>query len=166
MRFIEEQHIFISKVSKFEEKNKKILDFIATLPNNDINDQNQTITKTDWNIENSDIGYFNYIEEDVAKHIEKQNAILGTTSADLDTLWYQQYETDANHGWHTHNGAHFSNVYFVECEQGQQTEFKNMKIDVEKGDLISFPAFLPHRSKRIISGRKTVIAFNTIFHAS
>lgn len=166
MIFIEDKFIFISKIRNFKDKNKRIIDVINKLSHKELLSGNERVTKTDWDIKNSKKDYFFHIDFDIDKHLEKQSAILGNVSVEIDNVWYQQYSTNSSHGWHTHAGAHFSNVYFVECEEGQQTEFKNFKIDVQEGDLISFPAFLPHQSKEIKSGRKTVIAFNTVFHGS
>jgi len=164
MRFLEDKLIFISKIRNYKDHNKKILACIDELNDKGLSSTNEQITKTDWDNVNSKKDYFFHIDWDVDKHLEKQCAILGANEAEIDKVWYQQYSTNSSHGWHTHAGAHFSNVYFVECKKGQQTEFKNFDVEVEEGDLISFPAFLPHRSKEIINDRKTVIAFNTQIH--
>tara|TARA_R100000005_G_C4955675_1_gene174326 strand:- start:477 stop:977 length:501 start_codon:yes stop_codon:yes gene_type:complete len=164
MRLIENNLIFISKLKDYKDYNKKILSCIDTLNDKGLSSSNEQITKTDWNNVNSKKDYFFHINEEVNKHLEKQCAFLGAKEAEIDKVWYQQYTANASHGWHTHEGAHFSNVYFVECKKGQQTEFKNFEVAVEEGDLISFPAFLPHRSKQIVDSRKTVIAFNTQIH--
>ena len=60
---------------------------------------------------------------------------------------------------------HFSNVYFLECPKGMSTKFKDFTEECEEGDILSFPAFLPHMSPPIKgNNRKTIIAFNTDFN--
>ena len=60
------------------------------------------------------------------------------------------------------SNLNFSNVYYLECPDSYVTEFKDFNIECKEGDILSFPAFLPHRSPIIDKEeRKTVIAFNT-----
>ena len=84
----------------------------------------------------------------------------------VQNIWYQQYNSNDEHDWHTHTGSHYTNIYFVELpDKDMKTEILDMaNIDVKEGDIISFPAFIFHRSKPNKSNkRKTVISFNTSF---
>lgn len=81
-------------------------------------------------------------------------------------LWFQQYPYGSRFGWHTHPGSHFACVYFVELPDPQYaTEFLTLgRFPVNEGDIIFFPAFLPHRSPYInIDQRKTIISTNFDF---
>ena len=85
--------------------------------------------------------------------------------------WFQQYKKNSEHTWHNHNQTNFSNVYYLEMpEKYMQTEFYNIlnkkiiTFNLEEGDLLTFPAHMMHRSKKIKnSKRKTIISFNSDF---
>jgi len=78
-------------------------------------------------------------------------------------VWFQQYPKGSKFGWHTHPKSHFACVYFVEQPNpNYATEFLTLgRFPVNEGDIIFFPAFLPHRSPHInIDQRKTIISTN------
>ena len=82
--------------------------------------------------------------------------------------WFQQYFKQDTHEWHYHGGSNLSFVYFVELKNAKEsTEFydlENKKVfqcDVKEGDIITFPAYIPHRSPIIkTTNRKTIISCN------
>ena len=48
--------------------------------------------------------------------------------------------------------------------RGAGTEFMDIDMKCEEGEILSFPAFLPHRSPPLLSDlTKTIIAFNSSF---
>ena len=89
----------------------------------------------------------------------------------INNAWFNQYKTNDKVDWHSHPGSNFANIYFLEMpEKNMKTQFYNLKdkkptdIDVEEGDILTFPAYYPHRSNFLKSdNQKTVIAFNTSF---
>ena len=86
----------------------------------------------------------------------------------VHNVWFQQYVENNFHNWHIHGPCHFSHIYFIELpSKSLATEFywnKLIKINVKEGDLISFPAYMIHRSpKNNSKNRKTILSFNTSF---
>lgn len=94
----------------------------------------------------------------------------------IDTTWMQQYtyKDDANekpagcHPWHNHAGCHFTNIYFLDISHKEQrTEIvapnlQPIEYDAVEGDIITFPAWMAHRSAPNIYGStKTIISFNS-----
>jgi len=86
----------------------------------------------------------------------------------VHNVWFQQYAQNNYHNWHIHGPCHFSHIYFIELpSKGVATEFywnKLIKLNVKEGDLISFPAYMVHRSPvNKNKKRKTILSFNTTF---
>ena len=89
---------------------------------------------------------------------------LQVDKCEISSFWFQRYKQNGSHPWHTHTCCHYANVYFLECPKGYSTKFKHFDKECEEGDIISFPAFLPHMSPPIESNSmKTIISFNTDF---
>ena len=143
----------------------------------EINNTKQTsfekITSTDWktpaNIERT---YFTkYIKDIINKYYTRIAEQLGLKDFNLTKLiihnwWFQKYNKNSTHDWHTHAGSHFTNVYFVELPNKENaTQIKGLKnLNVEEGDLITFPAYWAHRSPiNKTDKRKTIISFNTSY---
>lgn len=87
-----------------------------------------------------------------------------TTTMDLSRCWFQQYVEETAFGWHTHAKSHFAIVYYPELPNGQGTQFRIDGLfheNLKEGDVLVFPAFLPHRSAPLEHGRKTIISCNT-----
>ena len=89
---------------------------------------------------------------------------------DLESVWYQQYIKKDTHGWHVHPASSISFVYNLELENSQSsTEFYDRKnkqivqLDVNEGDILTFPSYLIHRSAPLIGNRKTIISGNYNF---
>jgi len=158
------ENFFYKTTIQNHDKIKKILlDQINLIPNNPINTPECKLFHTDWNLPIEMHREYKFLFfETVKEHLYGQTQHLGAPSFQITNFWFQQYTENGIHNWHTHPNANFSNVYFLECPEGSSTEFKNFKIECREGDILSFPAFLPHRSPEIHNqNRKTVIAFNT-----
>ena len=81
-------------------------------------------------------------------------------------MWYHQYLKGDTYGWHIH-GDQFAGIYYLEfgkssgkTEMCSPYSLKTMKIKVQEGDIIIFPAHLMHRSLPNTDERKTVVSFN------
>lgn len=158
--------VFKSSVKNHFEIKEKILQEIELIPQNKYQSFNTFIDHTDWNLpSNIYRGYFNILLKAVGGHLDNIKQSLKTDNFEIINYWFQQYKNNSFHGWHTHTNAHFANVYLVECPKDSQTMFRNFKIDCKEGDIISFPAFLPHCSAPLQSEqRKTIISFNSNFY--
>ena len=126
---------------------------------------NDLIHRLDWDkSKDAKRKWVKYLIPYLQKYFNEIANKLGYQEVDIKNLWFQQYNLHGKHGWHTHGSTNFANVYFLECPRGSSTKFRNFTEDCEEGDILSFPAFLPHMSPPIENDEiKTVIAFNSDF---
>ena len=105
---------------------------------------------------------------DLVEHLNKVTAELGYSVFKIQELWFQQYETNAVHGWHVH-GSNWTNVYYLELPDGcPKTQFINpytqsgvQEFDIKEGDILTFPSFVVHRAPiNTCTQRKTIISWN------
>lgn len=161
--------LVVTKIKEHKDIKKMILEEIKNIKQ----DSFENITSTDWktssNIERT---YFTkYIQKIINKYyfdIAKQLGLYNFNISKLIThnFWFQIYQKNSTHDWHTHAGSHFTNVYFVELpDKDTATQIKGFdNLDVEEGDLITFPAYWVHRSPvNKTNQRKTIISFNTSY---
>ena len=160
-------------IKNYKEYKNKLLKIIDSMPNigaeqDYIKNCGTSVSKSDWLLNRDVIKpyadlFFEMVKPFIVFVEEQYSAKLK-----INNFWFQQYHKNDYHNWHTHPEAHFSNVFYLEMPKGTPgTEFKNIeqKFDVEEGDILSFPAFLAHRSPEIkIDKRKTVIVFNITFY--
>ena len=157
--------IFKSKVDNHEQVKKILLEQINLIPKNPFVHEKDNILHTDWNLPLAmERKYSDLFMQVVSPHVEMIRKKLDVAKAEIDNFWFQTYGRNGKQGWHTHPRTHFSNVYYLESPEGSGTEFKNLDVQCEEGDILSFPAFLPHRSPPLLSdSTKTIIAFNCSF---
>ena len=84
-------------------------------------------------------------------------------SIEIEDMWFQRYLNKDHHYWHVHPKCHFALVYFLELPDNSiGTKFHNYEVTVNEGDILIFPAFIPHTSPiNNTNTRKTVIAANS-----
>ena len=164
--------ILVNSVKNHEEHKKTLLNLIGDFERlHDTKDY--TNCSTDFNIsqdiERDYLDYFHiHILDNVIESISKQ---LGLAPCEWDVLmaWFQQYNQSNVHSWHNHAYTQFTNCYFLELpDASYKTEILDMngntlEYDAKEGDIITFPAWMKHRSKPNEGEQKTVIAFNLDF---
>lgn len=154
-----------TKFKNHKKLKKQFLDLIDQMPNI----KYDTITKSDYNSNTPKTyeKFFYYYFEEVLNEIGK---VIKSKDVEITSLWFQQYYKKDNHQWHTHPRVSYSNIYYLELpESKEQTQFFNLltkkpysNINIKEGDIITFNAAMPHRSKTLLSDkRKTVIVFNS-----
>jgi len=155
----------IRKLKEHSDIKQKVLGLIADSPGAKTGE----ITRTDWYTgKGKTKEYFKFLLPILSPYIEKIIGDLGHREGYIETYWFQQYETNSEHPWHTHPICAWSNVYYLEFpKDGPKLEikmpFSNEIIipDVEEGDLITFPSNFYHRSPvNKSSNRKTIVAFD------
>jgi len=158
----------IYKVRKIKEHNQiknTMLDLIAKSPAEKSGD----ITRTDWYAgKGVQKEYFKFFFPVLAPYLEDIVRDLGHKECNLETYWFQQYEHDSEHPWHTHPLCGWSNVYYLEFpSDGPPIEIKMpftgeiIIPELEEGDLLTFPSNFFHRSPVNLSmKRKTVVTFD------
>lgn len=113
--------------------------------------------------------WFRYIQENLFNAMLKIYRDLGYDGFTLHEIWFQQYEHESMHGWHTHS-CNFTNVYYLELpDEGSKTQLINpfdqktvIELDVKEGDIVVFPSFVIHKGpKNLSQKRKTIISYNT-----
>lgn len=157
--------ILITKIKNSFEKNKKILELIDKIPNNPlIENSANVISHTDYNLpKNFKREYLDYFLKIIEPCIKEICIKLNTSKFIISNCWFQQYTKDNVHEWHTHPNTNFTNVYFVELpDKSLATEILGEKnLEINEGDLLTFPAFYYHRSPiNVFDKRKTIISFN------
>ena len=160
--------LFINKIEKHEEHKIELLRLIEQSPQGAF----RSISTTDWDLDrDGNDGYLSYFHNSVIRDtmcsIQK---VLNSSSWDIRTAWFQQYEENSTHNWHSHSGCNFTNCYFLELPDSEyKTEIrdpitgKSIEYEAKEGDVITFPAYMAHRSNINGKGRKTVISFNSDF---
>jgi hypothetical protein len=163
--------ILVNTVKNHEEHKKTLLKLIGDFERlHDTKDY--TNCSTDFNIsqdiERDYLDYFHlHILDDVIESISKQ---LAPCEWDVLMAWFQQYNQSNVHSWHNHAYTQFTNCYFLELpDASHKTEILDingniLEYDAKEGDIITFPAWMKHRSKPHEGEQKTVIAFNLDFN--
>ena len=161
-------NIFVNKIADHNKHKAVLLNYFSQGINK-LDDKISNITNTDWS-KNNDFNreWIHYFKDNILSQI--QSNLLDDRLAlnlILHNIWFQQYEQLDEHDWHTHTESQFTNIYYVELPDGEKTElFDEVDIDIKEGDILSFPAYIFHRSKPNISNqRKTVISFNSSFES-
>ena len=156
-------HIFVNNIADHKTHKKVLLDYINKEKN-----KFDTISNTDWE-RNKDNNreWIHYFKDNILSQITQTlNDSMNSLDLIVQNIWYQQYNSNDYHDWHNHTECQYTNVYYVELpDENMKTEILDVaNIEVKEGDIISFPAFMFHRSKpNKSSQRKTVISFNTSF---
>lgn len=157
--------IIITKIKDFKVINQKLLSLIDKIPNNPLIENNDNITHTDFNLpKNFKREYLEYFFDIIKPYFNEICLKLHTKRMEVSYAWFQQYTKNSIHQWHTHPKAHFTNVYYIELpSKSLATEILNHpNLDINEGDLLTFPAYYYHRSPINLSEkRKTIISFNT-----
>jgi hypothetical protein len=162
--------IFIRKIKNHSQIKNQVLDtlqgmgkFSNTIPGI------QKISHTDFHLSpRMARPYFSIIEPILREHHTLLTDLLKIKeTVILANYWFQQYELGDYHGIHVHD-APFSSVYYVDLPNtSPKTTFnlfgKEYHVDVEEGDILTFPGFIPHHSKENTEATKTIIAFNSTY---
>ena len=157
--------ILITKIKNYQEINLKILSLIDKIPNNPIIENNDNIKHSDYNLPKGfKREYLEYFFEVIKPYFIEMCLKLHTKKIQISRAWFQQYTKNCEHRWHTHPQCNFTNVYFVELPfKSLATEILNHpNLNLNEGDLLTFPAYYFHRSPLNLSEkRKTIISFNS-----
>jgi len=147
-----------------------LLNLIEDMPNNNLLGNGQSVSKTDWNIPRDyNRKYLDYFYNNIEEYVNDFSKKLFAKKWNILNGWFQQYNDNSYHNWHTHSTVNYSCVYYLELpDTDMKTEFYDSvsskiinSVNVKEGDLIIFPAHILHRSKRNTTNkRKSVIAFN------
>ena len=161
-------HHNIYKVPKFLEHKKNLIDLIYKIPINPLKNVGEKISHQDYNLpKNIEREYIDYFKENIFKDFATNFCnFIGINRIEISELWFQVYEKEDFHEYHTHMKTNFTNVFYINLPHREiKTQIKeknnNFQIDVEEGDILSFPGYYPHCSpKNIYDVNKIIISFN------
>ena len=166
---------FINKLKNHDEVKEKLLYLIKNNEADSTTYNDAFITRTDYHLdENHERTYLPMFFDIIEPIMQEQSKFMFTKEMTVHHAWFQQYWQFDKHDWHTHGRAQFANIYYLELpDKNNKTEFFNVldqkiikEIDVEEGDLITFPAYIIHRSNTNSAKQKTIISFNSSFETT
>ena len=170
MKFYKLNYFYvITKIKEHTSIKQDLLKMIDDIPVSSM----KNISKTDWNLpKGKPRPYLNKFYSIIDPYLTRMAKQMRCKQWKIDNGWFQQYNYNDTHTWHNHTNSNFSNVYYLELpEKMIKTEFYDIldtkiinTMNIEEGDLITFPSSLLHRSpKNIAKKRKTIISFNSNF---
>ena len=165
-------HLSIYSVNNFKNHKNNLITLIKQTPST----KHGHVSYTDWkeeclrvNKEFTKRPYVNYfvknIFNDYAKHFCRYFKIK---KIELVDIWFQIYKKGDYHLLHTHESAHFANVFYINLPHKKlktkvySLKQKELKFKCKEGDIVSFPAFYRHGSSiNNYEEEKIIISFNT-----
>ena len=146
----------------------KLLEAISKVPIFSLTEhENNKISHTDFYLSASvKREYLDIFYDNIKQHMLMLCENFHSKNWRIHSSWFQQYHQGDTHGWHNHGESQFAGVYYLEMpSKSMVTEFLDgSKIKAKEGDILIFPSYKYHRSKKNDSKkRKTVIAFNCSF---
>ena len=162
--------VWLHKLNNHFKIKNKLLDSIKNSEKSTFNNGIDLITYTDYFNETplKSKPYFPIFHLNANDYYDILVKKYCTKEFEITKGWFQQYFKQDTHEWHYHGGTNLSFVYFLELENNKEsTEFydlenkKVFQLDVKEGDILTFPAYMPHRSPIIkTTNRKTIISCN------
>ena len=124
------------------------------------------ISGTDWNLEIDKKVYWQFLSKEcLPKFKEEFCKRFNCPKMVVDNFWYQEYKKGDFHQKHIHSNCHFANVLFLKNCEINPTSILNYDIPkkyIVPGNILSFPAYRIHESKKHTSKKnKLIVSFNT-----
>tara|TARA_R110000787_G_scaffold15153_1_gene46920 strand:- start:43 stop:543 length:501 start_codon:yes stop_codon:yes gene_type:complete len=155
---------FIYDVPNHEEHKKNIIELIRKIPQNKFDD----ISHTDWNLPPTmQKDWQHYFNKNIYIYFEDAFKDLINFKVVFENAWFQWYEKNDKHDWHTHPRCHFTSIYYLNLpDKNIKTivkDFDNFKdFDIKEGQILTFPSFWSHKSPpNNFEEAKIIISFNT-----
>lgn len=106
--------------------------------------------------------YYDIVVEKIKPYLDEYAKGWGCTEVSIQNMWFAEYYDGGEFGWHTHEGSNMSCVIQLHLDnKNHATQLMGHdNLDLEEGDLLVFPAMVPHRSPEVNYDRKLVIAAN------
>ena len=111
--------------------------------------------------------YAHIVNPILSEHIDAFKMHCGFKEMSLVSAWFQKYPVGGFHPEHVHPESHFTNIYYVKLENKScvttvlnPLDKSKIEIEINEGDILTFPAFYPHSSP-VADSEKIIVAFNT-----
>jgi hypothetical protein len=174
MKFFDLKSFYILTDIKEHQHNKnKLLSLINKMELSIINNGNDIISKTDWNLpKENKREYINFFYKIITPYMNNMAFKLKCKSWNISNAWYQVYKEQDTHSWHIHENNNYTNVYYLDLpERNIKTQLYDIienkvidEIEIKEGQLFTFPAHIIHRSPINTSDKtKIIISFNSNF---
>lgn len=164
-------NFFKFSVENHKDIKSELMDLISISPKTDTRDKkgpNSQYVDTDYWHKGKKL-YHDVLVSAMLKIDDRLLEITGTDKLE-SWFWYQTYTGNQYHEWHVHPKAHLSSVYFIDLPDTRDAtnfyDMRNKKIfrpEVEEGDVVIFPSYIPHTSGPLHGERKTIISTNYDF---
>ena len=159
------------KIEDFKNHQKNLINLINKTASKSLIEKDQKISATDWQIISENVQR-DYVQYFIYNILNKFSLFLckefNCEKIELINIWFQIYDKGGFHGTHRHSNAHFSNVIFLKLpNKNLKTKIYDLnnsiiEIDINEGDILTFPAYLKHESLiNIYDENKIIISFNT-----
>ena len=164
--------ILKNKVKRHDEVKHKLIDLITNNESDSTEYDGGFISRTDYHLdENHTRTYLPLFFEIIEPILQEQAKFFLSKEANVHHAWFQQYYMYDKHNWHNHGKSNFASIYYLELpDTNMKTQFFDIldkkiidNIDIEEGDLITFPAYIIHRSNTNTLLKKTIISYNCSF---
>lgn len=174
MKFFDLKSFYIvTDIIEHNQNKNMLLSLINKMQKESIKGDHSIISKTDWTLPaETKREYLDYFFKMIEPYVIKMSKKLKCNNWSIDNGWYQIYNENDVHGWHTHQRVNYSNVYYLhlpnDVVKTQLYDIKEEKImdeiEVKEGQMFTFPAHIIHRSPPNNSKEmKAVIVFNSNF---
>jgi len=143
-----------------------VLESINSMGKHQYRNKEQKLSNSDWHLDRDfHRPYMDIVHPFLDVFFKELSETFKSSKILTHNFWFQQYNENDYHSWHTHSECTYSSVYYVELPYKTATTFKSngaeFQVEVEEGDYIVFPSCLEHCSKENKSNnRKTVISIN------
>ena len=167
---VKDKSYFKYKIPNYKDLKKELIDLIYKSNFETINKYGEKVSFSDYKYsEDFSRQYIIYIFDKIIKNFTKEfcknNNCKGIS---IQNIWFQIYKTGDFHSIHTHPKSNFTNIIYINMPMDKiktNVYYLNKdKIDIEinEGDILTFPAFFPHESPiNTCKANKIIVSFNS-----
>jgi len=162
----------ISDIKEHLDNKILLLSLINTTKSSFIKEHGDFVTKTDWEFQNEKREYLDKFYNMIKPYMNQMAHKLKCNEWNISSGWFQLYSKQSKHGWHLHTNTNYTNIYYLNLPNDKlKTQLYDIRdekiideIEVNEGQLLTFPANIIHRSPENYSDElKVIISFNSNF---
>jgi len=161
---IKNNNLFLYDVHEHQKHKLEIINLIKQIPKNPYSH----ISHTDYNLPSTFYrAWHEYFIKNIYFHWKDKFSDYVNSGIYLHNAWFQWYEKNDLHDWHTHQATHFTNIYYLSLPNNDiKTKIKDFEgeknFDICEGQILTIPAYWKHKSPpNKFDEPKIIISFNT-----
>ena len=167
---LKDKSYFKYKIPNFKNLKKDLIKLIYKSKCHNINEKGERISFSDWKYSKDDSRkYILFIFDKIIKNFCKEFCkINNCKSISILNMWFQIYKTGDFHSMHVHPETNFTNIIYISIPTNKvktnvySLEKDKINLDVEEGEILTFPAFFPHESPvNNCNNNKIIVSFNS-----